>query len=85
MCDRIWERPLIEKIYEVWHWPENQRKTGLCRPYVNKWLKDNHCEPCDRILKGGEKPRVYEDVFEKTECTRMIELRNAHMTTEYYV
>ena len=29
----------IIKIHEVWHWPETQRKTGLFRPYVNKFLK----------------------------------------------
>lgn len=29
----------ILKIHEVWHWPENQRKTGLFAPYVNKFLK----------------------------------------------
>ena len=29
----------VLKLHEVWHWPENQRKTGLFRPYVNKFLK----------------------------------------------
>ena len=29
----------IIHIHEVWHWPEDQRKTGLFRPYVNKFLK----------------------------------------------
>ena len=29
----------VLKIHEVWHWPEKQRKTGLFRPYVNKFLK----------------------------------------------
>ena len=29
----------IKKIYEVWHFPEKQRKTGLFKEYVNKWLK----------------------------------------------
>ena len=29
----------ILKIHKVWHWPENQRKTGLFAPYVNKFLK----------------------------------------------
>lgn len=29
----------ISKIHEVRHWPENQRKTGLFAPYVNKFLK----------------------------------------------
>ena len=29
----------VTKIHEVWHWPENQRKTGLFAPYVNTWLK----------------------------------------------
>ena len=29
----------VLKIHEVWHWPEGQRKTGLFRPYVNKFLK----------------------------------------------
>ena len=30
----------ILKIYEVWHFPENQRKEGLFGKYVNKWLKN---------------------------------------------
>ena len=29
----------IVNIYEVWHFPENQRKDGLFAKYVNKWLK----------------------------------------------
>ena len=29
----------ILKIHEVWHWSENERKTGLFAPYVNKFLK----------------------------------------------
>ena len=29
----------IQKIHKVWHWGENQRKTGLFAPYVNRWLK----------------------------------------------
>ena len=29
----------ILKIHEVWHWSENERKTGLLAPYVNKFLK----------------------------------------------
>lgn len=31
---------VIKKIYEVWHFPEGQRKTGLFADYVNKWLKN---------------------------------------------
>ena len=27
------------KIHEVWHFPEEQRKTGLFASYVNNWLK----------------------------------------------
>ena len=30
----------ILKIYEVWNFPENQRKEGLFADYVNKWLKN---------------------------------------------
>ncbi|XP_073233328.1 uncharacterized protein [Porites lutea] len=30
----------ILKIYEVWHFSENQRKEGLFADYVNKWLKN---------------------------------------------
>ena len=26
-------------IHEVWHFPEDQRQTGLLAPYVNDWLK----------------------------------------------
>lgn len=26
-------------IHEVWHFPEDQRQTGLFAPYVNDWLK----------------------------------------------
>jgi len=29
----------IIKIHEVWHFPPNQRKTGLFAEYVNTWLK----------------------------------------------
>ena len=29
----------VLKIHEVWHWPEDKRKTGLFAPYVNKFLK----------------------------------------------
>ena len=29
----------VLKIHEVWHWAEDKRKTGLFRPYVNKFLK----------------------------------------------
>ena len=29
----------IVKIHEVWHFPENQRRTRLFAPYVNTWLK----------------------------------------------
>lgn len=29
----------IKKIYEVWHFSEDQRKTGLFAEYVDKWLK----------------------------------------------
>ena len=29
----------IQKIHEVWHFPEDQRKEGLFAPYVNTWLK----------------------------------------------
>ena len=30
----------IVKIYELWNFPENQRKEGLFADYVNKWLKN---------------------------------------------
>ena len=30
---------VIEKIHEVWHFPENHRKEGLFAGYVNTWLK----------------------------------------------
>ena len=29
----------IQKIHEVWHWPEKQRKKAMFAPYVNKFLK----------------------------------------------
>ena len=29
----------ILKIHEVWHFPRNQRQTGLFKDYVNTWLK----------------------------------------------
>ena len=29
----------IRKIHEVWHFPPDQRQTGLFANYVNKWLK----------------------------------------------
>ena len=30
----------IVKIYEVWNFPEDQRKEGLFADYVNRWLKN---------------------------------------------
>ena len=30
---------VVTKIHEVWHFPENQRRTRLFAPYVNTWLK----------------------------------------------
>ena len=30
----------ILNIYEVWHFPVDQRKEGLFAEYVNKWLKN---------------------------------------------
>ena len=30
---------ILIKIHEVWNFPPQQRKTGLFREYVNKWLK----------------------------------------------
>ena len=30
---------VIKHIHEVWHFPPNQRQTGLFANYVNKWLK----------------------------------------------
>ena len=30
---------VLIKIHEVWHFPSNQRKTGLFRDYVDQWLK----------------------------------------------
>ena len=29
----------VVKIHEVWHFPEDQRRTGLFAHYVNTWLK----------------------------------------------
>ena len=29
----------VKKIYEVWHFPEDQLREGLFAEYVNKWLK----------------------------------------------
>jgi len=29
----------LKKVHEVWHFPPNQRKTGLFKDYVNTWLK----------------------------------------------
>ena len=37
----------ILKIYEVWRFPENQRRTHFFAPYVNKWLKQS------RRVRGG--------------------------------
>ena len=46
---RTWCTPELEKavekgyiilhIDEVWHFPENQRRVGLFKEYVNTWLK----------------------------------------------
>ena len=30
---------VIRRIHEVWHFPPNQRQTGLFRDYVDNWLK----------------------------------------------
>ena len=29
----------LVKIHEVWHFPEDQLRTGLFADYVNTWLK----------------------------------------------
>ena len=29
----------LVRIHEVWHFPEDQRRTGLFADYVNTWLK----------------------------------------------
>ena len=29
----------LVKIHEFWHFPEDQRRTGLFADYFNKWLK----------------------------------------------
>ena len=50
----------IVKIYEVWNFPEDQRKEGLFADYVNKWLK-NKTE-----ASGWPKNFVSEEA--KTEC-----------------
>ena len=39
-CRKQWKKGYkIQKIHKVWHCGENQRKTGLFAPYVNRWLK----------------------------------------------
>ena len=41
----------ILKIHEVWHFPENQRRTHFFAPYVNKWLKKKKAGECGVACK----------------------------------
>ena len=56
----------ILKIYEVWHFPEDQPKEGLFAEYVNKWLK-NKTEAtgwpknCVTAEQKAEYVRLYEE------------------------
>ena len=58
----------IIHIHEVWHWPEDQRKTGLFRPYVNKFLKakqESSGYPSDVVTE--EQKTEYVAEYEKRE------------------
>ena len=58
----------VLKIHEVWHWPEDKRKTGLFRPYVNKFLKakqESSGWPSDVVTE--EQKTEYLDQYEKRE------------------
>ena len=62
----------ILKIHEVWHFPENQRRTHFFAPYVNKWLKKK-----SRRVRGGlqtvyqMKRRLYIREYEEKEGIKL--------------
>ena len=60
----------ILKIYDVWHYQEDQRKEGLFAEYVNKWLK---IKPKRRMAKrlcdSGTESRVGQVVLREGRCT----------------
>ena len=62
----------ILKIHEVWHWPEDQRKTGLFAPYVNKFLKAKQEAsgwPSDVVTEDQREEYITE--YEKREGIRL--------------
>ena len=57
----------IEKIHEVFHFPENQRREGLFKEYVNTFLKVKQesagwPEGCDTDTQKADYVREYEEV-----------------------
>lgn len=76
----VWCTPELEKavekgykilrIHEVWHFPEDQRKTGLFAPYVNTWLKHkteasgwpSHCVTDEEKAEYVRQYKVHEGI-----------------------
>ena len=62
----------ILKIHEVWHWPEEQRKTGLFAPYVNKFLKaKQEASGWPSDVQTEEQKAEYLAEYEKREGIRL--------------
>ena len=61
----------ILKIYEVWHFPENQRKEGLFGEYVNKWLKNKtrSNRMAKRLCNSGTESNIRYRVLQPWRCT----------------
>ena len=58
----------ILKIHEVWHFDEDQRKTGLFAPYVNTWLKHKtEASGWPKDCNTDEKKQEYVQQYEEHE------------------
>lgn len=56
---------VVIKIHEVWHFPRNQRQTGLFAEYVNTWLKSKQEASgwpswCQTVEQKGQYIQEYE-------------------------
>ena len=64
------KRYQVLKIYEVWHFPEDQRSKGLFVPYVDTWLKHkteasgwpSHCTTAEEKAEYVSQYKEHEDI-----------------------
>ena len=60
----------VVKIHEVWHFPEEQRKTGLFASYVNTWLKEKQeASGWPSWVQSDEDTERYVRAYEEKEGT----------------